>query len=110
MWIWIDFGTRIGIRVSGILWILWIQWTQTTSVVCFILLFLLVASFLPPGRRMEAMVVEFDTFDSHPFVPTQWGLRDSVVFQQVSPCTSLLSLCVQGRCNLRDHGVFPIFS
>ena len=88
MWIWIDFGTWIGIRVSGILWILWIQWTQTTSVVCFILLFLLVASFLPPGRRMEAMVVEFDTFDSH------LGTGCSrVVFQQVfSLCTPAFPL------------------
>ena len=94
-------GTWIGIRVSGILWILWIQWTQTTSVVCFILLFLLVASFLPPGRRMEAMVVEFDTFDSHPFVPTQWGLRDrlfarcfSAGFLPVHPCFSFVSKAV----------------
>ena len=47
------------------------------------------------------MVVEFDTFDSHPFVPTQWGLRDrlfarcfSAGFLPVHPCFSFVSKAV----------------
>ena len=61
---------------------------------------------------MEAMVVEFDTFDSHPPFLLNGDVGTGCsrgVFQQVSPCTSLLSLCVQGRCNLRDHGTSLFF-
>ena len=68
---------------------------------------------VPSGRKkMEAMVVEFDTFDSHPSFLLNWDVGTGCsrgVFQQVSPCTSLLSLCVQGRCNLRDHGTSLFF-
>ena len=62
---------------------------------------------------MEAMVVEFDTFDSRPSFLLNGDVGTGclrVAFQQVSSCTSLLFLCVQGRCNLRDHGASPIFS
>ena len=61
---------------------------------------------------MEAMVVEFDTFDSHPSFLLNGDVGTGclrVAFQQVSPCTSLLFLCVQGRYNLRDHGASLFF-
>ena len=110
-WTW----TSIGIRVSGI------QRTQWTQTVCQILpdfrssvLFLSPTTFLFSSyrKRMEAMVVELDTFDSHPPFLLNGDVGTGclrVVFQQVSPCTSLLFLCAQGRCSLRDHGAFSIF-
>ena len=58
-------------------------------------------------KKREAMVDDFNTFDSHPPFLLNGDVGTGclrVAFQQVSPCTSLLSLCVQGRRNLRDHG------
>ena len=62
---------------------------------------------------MEALVVEFDTFDSHPPFLLNGDVGAGclrVDFQQVSPCTSLIFLCVQGHCSLRDHGGFLYLS